>query len=535
MLFLLLACTPDEASTPKDTSDSADTAPVGDPYCVDNGFAPVATWNAEGPYGELRHQIADDFSVPLTDGTTWTFSERYTGCDSYVFIPDSIGRASDDDRSIWTRDVNKLIEGSSKNVHYFFVSTQRADEDALAATDGVSAKIADALADLPTDDATWWAEHLHVVSGPAKSLNNWVESVILRGHGTGGFAVDRFQAVRGVGSTADVSRSDSGSSWPFQNSLHYFAHEARYLEMEARRQERLDAVDATLVPLWTGEVIAEYADMEAALPSAAEMAGFDTFEIDVDMRCPDPEAAEFANCGAWDYIAAFYVQEADESWTELGRFITSYHRETRWVLDATPMMAHLLDGGTRNFRWSWAPSWNTQPTETRINLRFSNQGKGFAPRAVTKVATGGSFGSAYNVGREPVDVPVSAAAKHVELWAVTTGHGAGTNSCAEFCNSEHEFTIEGTSFSQEFPEASTAEGCISQIEDQMVPNQGGTWWYGRGGWCPGQQVEPYQVDLTSLVTPGDSATVAYRGLFGGGEPPDGSGDIVLNAWFVVYE
>ena len=30
----------------------------------------------------------------------------------------------------------------------------------------------------------------------------------------------------------------------------------------------------------------------------------------------------------------------------------------------------------------------------------------------------------------------------------------------------------------------------------VVPNQYGTWPYGRAGWCPGQQVEWWEVDVT---------------------------------------
>jgi hypothetical protein len=69
----------------------------------------------------------------------------------------------------------------------------------------------------------------------------------------------------------------------------------------------------------------------------------------------------------------------------------------------------------------------------------------------------------------------------------------------------------------------------------MTPNQWGTWWFGRGGWCPGQAVKPYQVDVTDDVEPGTSASVSYRGLYNGQDPPDGSGNILLNAWWVVYE
>jgi hypothetical protein len=68
----------------------------------------------------------------------------------------------------------------------------------------------------------------------------------------------------------------------------------------------------------------------------------------------------------------------------------------------------------------------------------------------------------------------------------------------------------------------------------MVPNQSGTWWFGRGGWCPGQQVDPHVFDVTADVLAGGDATVGYRGLFAGSAPPDGSGDINLTSWLVVY-
>ena len=43
-----------------------------------------------------------------------------------------------------------------------------------------------------------------------------------------------------------------------------------------------------------------------------------------------------------------------------------------------------------------------------------------------------------------------------------------------------------------------------------MPNQYGTWWYGRGGWCPGKQVPVDLHDVTALVTPGQEARIAYR-------------------------
>ncbi len=545
-MFVLLAfaCTADPEKTDPGTTSgtihedsgttTTTTGTTFEAWCAAEGFGPWVAWDAKGPYGRLRHDVADDFTVPLMDGTEWTLSEHWTGCETYIFVPDAITREDDDDRPVYSKDIDTLIEASPRNAHYFFVSVSRDDATAAENQDQAQSKVDSALADLATEDADWWREHLHVVSGKAGDLGGEVEAIIARGVGTQGYAIDRTQHIRGVGGFSDVTRSDAGASWPFKNNLAYAAHEARYFNMEAERDAALDP-DATVIPVFTGEVISGYANMEVTLPSAEEMAGFDTFEVDIDMRCPDPDQIEYGNCGAWDYIAGIYVQAEDESWIELGRFITTYHREAHWVQDLTPMMVHLLAGGTRTIQWSWAPYWNVQPTETRVSLRFSNQGKGMAPRTFTLLETGGSFGSTYNDGREPKAIEVPPTAKKVELWSVISGHGAGTHQCAEFCNHQHEFTVNGNVHLQEYPMASTAEGCIQDIEGQMTPNQNGTWWYGRGGWCPGGVVHPYAVDVTGEVTAGSTAEFAYRGLYDGVTPEDGSGDIVMNGWVVTYE
>lgn len=133
-----------------------------------------------------------------------------------------------------------------------------------------------------------------------------------------------------------------------------------------------------------------------------------------------------------------------------------------------------------------------------------------------------------------VDIPTTA--RKVELVATISGHGAGTNECAEFCDHEHTFTVAGHAPHQiSFPEAGTETGCIPGVAAQMTPNQWGTWWFGRGGWCPGQPVYPHVVDVTDEVVPGEPATLTYEGTFQGAPPPDGSGDILLESWLVISE
>src|SRR5262245_37057716 len=57
---------------PSDAPDEADAAPPPS-ACAVAGL-PERAWDP-GPYGTLRHDVAGDFSLPLTDGTTWHFKD----------------------------------------------------------------------------------------------------------------------------------------------------------------------------------------------------------------------------------------------------------------------------------------------------------------------------------------------------------------------------------------------------------------------------------------------------------------------------
>ena len=515
------------------TSSTTDTGPT---YC-ETAMLPVRAWS-DGPYGIHRNEIADDFTLDLVDGTAWSFKAQWSGCESYVFIPDTIPISDLNKESIWTKDISFLVKNSPKNVHYFFVSRASADDVAQMRIDAVKALIDQSLGNLSLPDQEHWRAHLHVAAKRAANLTDWIKAE-LSGIGRLGFAIDRFQRVRGMGNLADVKRfkqalNDAGF-WPWEQNLSYAMYEARYFNFELDRQAKLDAENATIVPFWTGEILEQFAEKDVTLPTEAEMAEFDTLEVEVESGCPDPEKFEFSNCGAWDYIASLGVTDENGANVEIARFITSYHRETHWVVDISPMLFLLRKGGTRHFRWDFAPEWNKQPTATKLSLRLSNQNKGYKPFDAKFISAGGEFNAMYNAAHLPMDVPIPADATRVELVAIVTGHGAGTGQCSEFCNHQHQYTINGTPFLREHKEAGTSNKCVDHVNDGMVPNQGGTWWFGRGGWCPGQQVAPWVTDVTANVTPGMSATVQYQGLYQMKQPPDGAGNIDLVSYLVFYK
>ena len=218
----------------------------------------------------------------------------------------------------------------------------------------------------------------------------------------------------------------------------------------------------------------------------------------------------------------------------MARFITTYHRESRWVVDASHALAWLQEGGARTVRYEWAPPWNPQPTIITTRFRFSNRGKSGRAQEIVHLYGGGGFNSEYNAQREEKNIEIPADVSRVELVAITTGHGMDDGNCAEFCDHSHHFTVNGTEFIQNLDDPGLSSGCADKVSDGVVPNQAGTWWFGRGGWCPGQRVDPYVVDVTDLVSPGSDASVLYQAKREGEEPTDGSGNIKHNSWLVFH-
>jgi hypothetical protein len=237
--------------------------------------------------------------------------------------------------------------------------------------------------------------------------------------------------------------------------------------------------------------------------------------------CDDPDGSVGSATQSCNGEGAGYDDCACACDTEIGRWITSYARSGHWLMDASPALAWLKDGGERTIRFS-----SSYGYDNTLTFHLSDQGRSGSAEEVHALFTGGSFNSSYNDGRAPIEVEIPADATRVELYAIISGHGWGAEveNCAEFCNHTHHFTVDGTEYVKEHTEAGLPEGCIDQIELGTAPNQFGTWPYGRGGWCPGKQVDPWIVDVTDSVTPGEVATISYQGLFEGADyVPQSSG------------
>ncbi|MBN1337211.1 MAG: hypothetical protein JXB39_14730 [Deltaproteobacteria bacterium] len=534
-LLLVAACTDGETDEtgPDDTGETA--APS---VCEALGLSERAFVDAQPTAALLA--TASDLGIPTTEGD-WSLAGHWTGCDLHLFVQDHPRQNGGlDETRFWSRDVDDLLARSPRNVHWFFVSTESSSQDREASLATIQTAMADALADLPAEDQAWWPDRIHYIPVRHVDLPDWLGDLMASGWGSTagwGVGIDRFQRIRFIGSYADPERPNASAGW-YDPNLSMAANEAIYWNFEADREDRLAAQDVEVIRLFDAQTISdpswegERAYVEVDLPDAATMTGFDAMELDLVLDCVGD--GEYGTCPAWDYIDWLWLCDAgapDTCSQELGRWITTYHREGRWVHDVSPLLPLLAQGGNRRFAF-----YSQQEYAVTLDLRLVRAGRSTRPTQVTHLFSGGHFGETYNDAYAPVLVDIPAGAKAVKLATVLSGHGMSSpGNCAEFCDTEHHFGVNGTDNLLSFPNAGSTWGCMETVGEGTVPNQYGTWWYGRGGWCPGREVPMTVTDVTAQVTPGTTATFTYQAFYRD-EPYPGTGaEIRLEAWVVVEE
>lgn len=496
-----------------------DADPFGEPFVAGTG---ASTWDTAG-----------DFTVPTLDGS-FTLSESWTGCDSYVFVlyEGSWGTAT----TLWEQGTRELLETSPQNVH-FIVMSYAEGEQAITDVTYLKGLVDRSLSTMSAANQEHWASRFHYVTQGALTLDNWVGER-LRASSVFSFTIDRLQRIREVGMMNELSTLGL-----FRPAFYVLGYEPQLYNFEWTRAQDMAAEEARIVPVFQAQPVSDpgwagqssYATV--TLPSAQEMASYDSLEVDLMMHC---EGNTDQTCPDWDYNVELYLCDATDPNrcdTIFARWVTTYHREGRWVTDVSAMMGLIASGGERRFRF-----YSQQPYVIDLDLRLLDRGKGVQATEAVPLWTGGGFDADYNDRHDPIELVVPSDVKRVELYALITGHGFGadTANCAEFCDHQHMFVVNGETFEKTHPEAGSSQGCVEQIDRGTVPNQYGTWPYGRGGWCPGADVVPFVADVTEAVVPGTSALLDYYALMNGAEyVPEYTGggsmpNIYLSSWLVYY-
>lgn len=506
LLLLVLACHhPPETAPPDDTAgpdsgDSGDSGESGESADTAATLCPDGTPPRPfdpGGDGADHGALAGDLTVPTRDGD-WTLSEAWTGCDSVVFLGVPSSSASYLS-TLMDADPRRLFQRGPRDVHYVLFADGNDDHRAALA-----ALIDGAIDSLDAEDAAWWHDHVHLATGRSGTLDGWAGELLQR-YEYPLFGIDRAQRVREMGYLADPLDNWESTDWS------YLGEEVNLYQFEHTRQATLDAEQARVVRVWDGVLVGgkEWGTGFETVDLGEAAAGATRVDVDLTLGCGGPW---YEACPAWDTVNWLFVCDADgTNCTELARLVTGYWRGGRWVMDGTALLDRLQ--GEASFLY--------QGGEVRyltLDLRFWDDGSGRVPLSSTQVWWDiyAFWDDAWNASHQDhVFTPPPDATK-VELVYAVTGHGADRAGCAEFCVSRHEFTVNGgVPIVTEYSDAGSQNGCRDRVATGgVLPNQAGTWTYGRAGWCPGQGVEPVRVDISDQVVFGAENLLDYTAFHG---------------------
>ncbi|EKX45017.1 hypothetical protein GUITHDRAFT_109061 [Guillardia theta CCMP2712] len=355
--------------------------------------------------------------------------------------------------------------------------------------------------------------------------------------------LDHFSRLREIGQIPPRGAEESFA-------LTFLALEGEYYAYERNLEQKLSQPNALIVPVLEQSKQKEsgilfsggsglYSVVE--LPDEATMKDFDKLEVYASLDCP---GGADKDCGEWDYVVQLLLCKANEktlsqtSWGkatsvgscdfEMGRFVTPYSRPGKWMIDATATLP-LLMGGGRHYFLLKQPYWSQQKYLADVRFVFSSSGIHEQPLLSIPLFHGGIFDQEYNSRHRPMNIDIPYLTSRAEIHSVITGHGWGEDNenCAEFCVTQHRFSlrqgveIDGETYASSdehvyetsLDGAGSEMGCARKVSEGVTPNQYGTWQFGRAGWCPGSAVSPWVVDVTSSVKPGLQAIITYSGLF----------------------
>ena len=167
-----------------------------------------------------------------------------------------------------------------------------------------------------------------------------------------------------------------------------------------------------------------------------------------------------------------------------------------WIFDVTDFLPILQ--GSKRMTMEFGGQWQEQmdirflfvegtPARNVVDI---NQIWPVTSQSYAKISTDAAF--------EPRNVAIPGGGSAYVVRSSITGHGQE----GEFIPRQHSFNLNGGA-----PEFSWQvwKGCGLN----PVYPQGGTWIYDRAGWCPGMATDLQRWDITTMVTPGQTALMDY--------------------------
>jgi hypothetical protein len=205
---------------------------------------------------------------------------------------------------------------------------------------------------------------------------------------------------------------------------------------------------------------------------------------------------------------AYFVFEVIEPY-ELTRFITPYGKgfpkdwQRTWEMDVTDFSSLLKDSvELRSFYDGW-----TQGSLYTLELVYI---EGTPSRNTYKVMPVYNGYFTYGNPNNHIEDHLVAkkylrenAADLVTLRLTVSGHGSDENGACEFIETNNSIWVNNN---ERYQQHLWRDDC----DVNPTYPQTGTFWFPRGGWCPGDLVYPFDYDLTPFTTKGDSFVVDYN-------------------------
>ena len=473
----------------------------------------------------------------------WNFELNWTGSESYIFI--HFQTSATGSQALWSSTTkSQLLSDSPTNVHYFFISSRTSSENDVIQ---VKEDFDEIIAGLSPLEQTHWNSHLHFVPQRSLDMDHWLADAL---NGKRALAIDSFQKIREIGYLGNPA-TFSGTY------IHYLSHEAEYFKHElgifSDTGEPYDEITIFDRDLYTGGWAASISQ-GVTLPSNGELSQYEKMEVELLRGCPDADGNySDAGCDDYDRIAHMYICEEDGSGClEIARWITPFDRQPHSLTDISPFISALRPGGNKTIKFQES-GWPNSLITLKLRL-YDLEDNNPSPQEIIPIWNATTqFNPSYDDNRPPTPFMVPENATKVEFVAYLTGHGWGCTgcfNCSEFCNSKHIFEINGGGpgfeFERAHPNAGSNNYCmqLETIAQGVVPNQYGTWGYGRAGWCPGQDVDPYITDITNSVELGEENIIDYSACrVSGGScvtPPTCPGDgcycpeIAMSSYIIIH-
>ena len=510
-----------------------------------------------GAYSSERFGKAGDFSFSTKYDGNWRLSTEWDGESTYLFI--FLQSSSSYMNTIWNQNVGTLISGLPNNCHIFFGSY---DSDWQSDVDTMANRVDSYKNTQSSENQIWIDQNVHFVYQQAGSIGGSIGTVI-SSWSQFYYGIDRFQQWREIGSLYNWAKAwTSDPDYRFD----YIAKEPQMWNAEFPVEMRRHDPAITVIDLWvsqrhTGGWSGGHKSFaNATFPNSTTMLSYNTLEVYMHHGCSErrdryqKSDGTWGGCHEWDYDQRLNIcQEVGNHSTcgdEFVRYITTYGREGRWLTDVSTYLFMIKDGGLQEFRYGGANGgW------LNISIYLSTwEDDGMRPTSAEYAFSGGSFRGEYNnnsLYKRIHNLSIPSGTDKIVISSVVTGHGFGKDdaNCAEFCNHEHRFSMNGQVVQEDFPMAGNAtvssdrEGCAKETDAGTVANQKGSWPYGRAGWCAGQDVKPWIWDITNWVNwSGGTNSLQYQGLYNGvnyvpqNEQSSGTNqDIRVTSYIVYYE